>query len=371
MQQAAQAAHHRAATTATAATTWSAAASSTARPPPPQLVHVQAAAGVAPTETALFVEEQTEGGCRAVRFNECLHELLSSAEGHRQQQTRKEGEKEGKEEYGFPFPWLWVDLFEGPDQKLYLFPSAQCKRQQPQLTDSLQPLKEVRRVPLGHAPDCPVKMAKAALSSSQQKNKEVLVGVVVLIETTEENGQAKVLLTKRLPTTSLFPSLWVLPGGHAEKGETLSQTGVREVLEETGVSIPEEDVTPFGLWESVYPSTLEEGPPTRHHLVVFYRARLPMAAHEVHLQLQPEEVAAAAWLDRATLKRWFSRQHGFTLEEEKNEREIEEKEEAQLLALHPCYSADERVKLEAVEVELAEQIMAMGHVFILHRWLLS
>ncbi|KAL6042993.1 Nudix (nucleoside diphosphate linked moiety X)-type motif 17 [Balamuthia mandrillaris] len=366
MQQAAQA--HPAATR-------SAATSSTARPPPPQLVHVQAAAGVAPTETELFVEEQKDGrrgGCRAVCFNECLHELLSSAEGHRQQQTSKEGEKEGREEYGFPFPWLWVDLFEGPDQKLYLLPSAQCKRQQPQLTDSLQPLKEVRRVPLGHAPDCPVKMAKATLAlSSQQKNKEVLVGVVVLIETTEENGQAKVLLTKRLPTTSLFPSLWVLPGGHTEKGETLSQTGVREVFEETGVSIPEEDVTPFGLWESVYPSTLEEGPPTRHHLVVFYRARLPMAAHEVHLQLQPEEVAAAAWLDRATLKRWFSRQHGFTLEEEKNEREIEEEVEAQLLALHPCYSADERVKLEAVEVELAEQIMAMGHVFILHRWLLS
>jgi ADP-ribose pyrophosphatase YjhB (NUDIX family) len=44
------------------------------------------------------------------------------------------------------------------------------------------------------------------------------------------NGQGEVLLAKRTDN-----SLWCIPGGHVDLGETLSQACLRELLEETGL----------------------------------------------------------------------------------------------------------------------------------------
>ncbi len=45
----------------------------------------------------------------------------------------------------------------------------------------------------------------------------------------------KILLVKRL--TVPFKGFWALPGGRAEQGETVEQTIVREVKEETGLNV--------------------------------------------------------------------------------------------------------------------------------------
>ena len=48
----------------------------------------------------------------------------------------------------------------------------------------------------------------------------------------------KVYLLKRAPEVS-FGGLWGLPGGHLEKGESLTDAASRECLEEVGVHVPD------------------------------------------------------------------------------------------------------------------------------------
>jgi 8-oxo-dGTP pyrophosphatase MutT (NUDIX family) len=98
----------------------------------------------------------------------------------------------------------------------------------------------------------------------------------------------KVLVTRRRDDAFIFPSVWVLPGGHPEKGESLLETGKREVEEETGVKLADEDMRLCGLWESCYPVQLDHGPLKKHHLVVFYRAIVHKPTTEITLRLQEE-----------------------------------------------------------------------------------
>ena|SRR5579859_7615470 len=46
----------------------------------------------------------------------------------------------------------------------------------------------------------------------------------------------RILLGKRSPTRAAYPNVWDLFGGHVELGETHSQTLVRELQEELGIT---------------------------------------------------------------------------------------------------------------------------------------
>lgn len=128
----------------------------------------------------------------------------------------------------------------------------------------------------------------------------------------------------------------------------LSQTGLRELFEETGLRLTEEDcvgeqLLPLALWEvwlqtvhcrwlhplvsrlfdyfksiflpefcsehfhfntlqSVYPPKLSLGAPARHHVVVYLYAKLksPLTSERLlkEVIIDPNEVAACVWLDR-------------------------------------------------------------------------
>ncbi len=54
------------------------------------------------------------------------------------------------------------------------------------------------------------------------------------------DGQGKVLLTRRAPEKS-FPGTWENSGGAAKAGETSRQAIARELREETGICVPEEE----------------------------------------------------------------------------------------------------------------------------------
>ncbi len=77
------------------------------------------------------------------------------------------------------------------------------------------------------------------------------VGCGVLIE----NDKGQVLLQKRSDTGE-----WCVPGGALEPGETYKEAASREVFEEVGIKVDEEDLQLFGLYsgddrEIHYPNT--------------------------------------------------------------------------------------------------------------------
>ncbi|MGC4806919.1 NUDIX hydrolase [Micromonospora sp. DT233] len=54
----------------------------------------------------------------------------------------------------------------------------------------------------------------------------------------------RILLQLRDPHAPYHPNVWGVPGGHREPGETIYQTALRELREETGLT-PDEDLRHF------------------------------------------------------------------------------------------------------------------------------
>ncbi|XP_076444247.1 m7GpppN-mRNA hydrolase NUDT17-like isoform X1 [Babylonia areolata] len=160
-----------------------------------------------------------------------------------------------------------------------------------------------------HPSFCPIKnlspdhgeLPEAVLSRG------ICSGVAIILESADN----KVLLTKRAPHLRAFPNIWVPPGGHVDPDETLTQAGLRELREETGLVIKESDclegsLVPLALWESVYPPRLSLGAPLRHHIVLYLHAVLtPQLTSDVlfkQLKFDPNEVSACTWVDKKTIE---------------------------------------------------------------------
>ncbi|GFN82464.1 hypothetical protein PoB_000897000 [Plakobranchus ocellatus] len=88
----------------------------------------------------------------------------------------------------------------------------------------------------------------------------------------------------------------------------LLQAGLRELQEETGLKLSAHDcvggkIELLALWESVFPPKLSVGLPRRHHIVVYFHARLveglTAALLEDRIAFDPGEVDACAWFDRS------------------------------------------------------------------------
>ncbi|XP_030248563.1 nucleoside diphosphate-linked moiety X motif 17-like [Sparus aurata] len=157
-----------------------------------------------------------------------------------------------------------------------------------------------RGIPLQRPAFCPIKhlsVTEASAIPLDVQQRGIDVGVAIILQTANQ----RVLLTRRAKELRIFPNVWVPPGGHVEPDETLLDAGLRELQEETGLKLEQQEVSPkiLGLWESVYPPMLSRGLPQRHHIVIY----MLLLSSLSHLQLQaslspsPAEVSACLWAD--------------------------------------------------------------------------
>jgi 8-oxo-dGTP pyrophosphatase MutT (NUDIX family) len=180
--------------------------------------------------------------------------------------------------------------------------------------------------PLGRSPNCPMvkfgqwtqeqrEQAMNKLNSSKRKFEYVAMAMSVLLENTRTH---QVLITRRAKHMRSFPGVWVLPGGGIEEQDSdIIETAQRELLEETGVKTERPSFSPLAMWESVFPTFINQGAPTRHHLVLYMLASVdlfhdPSDVENTFETLKPqlEEVDAIAWLDKdkvAQVLEWSDR----------------------------------------------------------------
>ena len=106
-----------------------------------------------------------------------------------------------------------------------------------------------------------------------------------------EDSEGRILLQQR----SDF-GVWGLPGGNAEEGESLESVVVREVVEETGLTVS--DLKPFGFGcdpahETI---TFPNGDRCQFFALIFYTKSFAGSA-----TIADEESSALAWFDLGNL----------------------------------------------------------------------
>ncbi|MDF1720224.1 MAG: (deoxy)nucleoside triphosphate pyrophosphohydrolase [Minwuia sp.] len=111
--------------------------------------------------------------------------------------------------------------------------------------------------------------------------KLILVAAIALVR------DARVLLAER-PTGKSLAGLWEFPGGKVEAGETPETCLARECLEELGITVREQDLTPLTFASHTYE--------TFHLLMPLY------ACHAWQGELTGREGQRLAWASAAELE---------------------------------------------------------------------
>ena len=157
-------------------------------------------------------------------------------------------------------------------------------------------------IPFRHFERCPIKfISEVQRQSLPEDVVERNVGAAVSILLESNDGM--VLVTRRSSTMRTFPNVWVPPGGKIDKeDDSLLDAGLRELKEETGLDFNQcnlQKSQPICMWESVFPTSLEDGEPRRHDVVVYLHVRVNQSSQELQgkLIMEPMEVDACMWLD--------------------------------------------------------------------------
>jgi 8-oxo-dGTP pyrophosphatase MutT (NUDIX family) len=126
---------------------------------------------------------------------------------------------------------------------------------------------------------------------------EPAVPATVAAVTIPVNANGDVLLTQRA-FRGMYDGMWVFPGGHVDKGESLMTAAAREINEETGLTIDDSSLKPLAVWEGAVSSKKKQ------FCVVFFAAdAMCENALSCSMELQTKEVHRAAWVSKDLLPR--------------------------------------------------------------------
>ena len=103
---------------------------------------------------------------------------------------------------------------------------------------------------------------------------------VAMVITSDPDGHASFIITRRSAQLKNHAGQWALPGGRMDPGETATETALRETLEEIGLALVEEQV--LGLLDDY---------PTRSGFVI--TPVVIWGGHDLQLAPNEDEVAAA------------------------------------------------------------------------------
>ena len=98
------------------------------------------------------------------------------------------------------------------------------------------------------------------------------------------NSMGQIFLTKRSPEKRYMPNKWENPAGHVQAGEDCTDAIVRELFEETGVTVRKEQMTFLGSSKSTYGFGRDYG----------VRMDFDLSA----VKLQPGETCDANWVEK-------------------------------------------------------------------------
>jgi mutator protein MutT len=232
---------------------------------------------------------------------------------------------------------------------------------------------EERWVPLGHAIECPASTfyqddyrQRLNLPKEIVTTKKMRVGVCVVVEC-----NSTVLVTRRPATMRTFPLKWVFPGGHVNVGETFEQAGMRELEEETGLKVAALKL--LAMWESCYPTYIEQGVPIARHLVLYFLGRLLPAQQQQYpcttlMRFSPQEIDMAAWLSGEDIESILSHQNAdaeidIIMSSSMKERDSNDNKLRMVKGrLDQFFVKNDKAKRPI-------ESLALGSVFVLQKWL--
>jgi|AntDeeMinimDraft_5_1070356.scaffolds.fasta_scaffold11092_2 nucleoside triphosphatase len=120
--------------------------------------------------------------------------------------------------------------------------------------------------------------------ANKKRYPEATVGAVIL------NSENKVLICR----SNKWKQQYVIPGGHIESGETMEETLVREVREETGLEVY--DIQLLGITESIYSKSFKN---QKHFIFVDFICRTE--SNEVVLN---EEAQSYQWIELSEIENY-------------------------------------------------------------------
>lgn len=179
-------------------------------------------------------------------------------------------------------------------------------------TSKSEKLEMHSSLPLEHGSSCPCEAMSLNPDvysfSFENSNNYIRLSCSTLVI----DAKNHILLTKRNKKLRSFPGAWVNPGGRLDSGESLNTCALRELKEEVGIEIEKKhdvngdpryfyagkkcEVQPLMVYESVYPTLLDQGFPKAQYLIIFYYVKIDSEFPAIKVKIQDDEVEKGAWV---------------------------------------------------------------------------